>query len=90
LAASTGAVASIMATQIWPLGLAHLGSKVYLIFMTVNFACIPFIYFLYPETKGRSLENMDALFGQSGGGHGAEGSYENLLDGQDETGRPLD
>jgi hypothetical protein len=31
--------------------------------MVVNLVCVPVIYILYPETKGRSLEDMDTLFG---------------------------
>lgn len=31
--------------------------------MVVNLACVPIVWFLYPETAGRALEDMDALFG---------------------------
>lgn len=30
--------------------------------MAVNLVCVPIIWIFYPETKGRSLEDMDALF----------------------------
>lgn len=30
--------------------------------MAINLVCIPIIYLLYPETNGRTLEDMDALF----------------------------
>lgn len=55
------------------MGIAHLGSKIYFFFMVINLACIPVIYLLYPETKGRPLEDMDMLFGGSPGS-----SSENL------------
>ncbi|KAG9256850.1 general substrate transporter [Emericellopsis atlantica] len=65
LAASGGALGSIIVSQIWPLGNAAFGSGIYFFFMVVNFACAPTIWFLYPETKGRELEDMDALFGKT-------------------------
>ncbi|GAB1316192.1 Ascus development protein 3 [Madurella fahalii] len=75
-AASGGAVGSIIVAQIWPVGIANLGSKIYFFFMAINLVCVPIIYLFYPETKGRPLEAMDALFGGSSPGS----STENLLD----------
>ncbi|PVH14126.1 uncharacterized protein CXQ87_002251 [Candidozyma duobushaemuli] len=34
----------------------------YLIFAGINFCMVPVFYFLYPETKGRSLEEVDLIF----------------------------
>jgi hypothetical protein len=31
--------------------------------MAINLVCVPIIYLFYPETKNRSLEDMDVLFG---------------------------
>ncbi|PHH92078.1 hypothetical protein CDD83_9014 [Cordyceps sp. RAO-2017] len=64
-AASGGAFGSILVAQIWPVGIARLGSRVYFFFMAVNLVCVPIIWFFYPETKGRALEDMDALFAAS-------------------------
>ncbi|KAH6617673.1 general substrate transporter [Chaetomium sp. MPI-SDFR-AT-0129] len=63
LAASCGAVAAIIVAQVWPVGIRSLGSVVYFIFMSINLLSVPLVYFFYPETKGRALEDMDALFG---------------------------
>ena len=57
------------------MGIAKLGSKIYFLFMVINLACVPVIYLFYPETKGRALEDMDALFGGSSGN-----STDNLLE----------
>lgn len=38
------------------------GWKGYLIFTVFNFSFLPFIYFFYPETSGRRLEQIDAIF----------------------------
>lgn len=35
----------------------------YLFFAVVNALFIPIIYFFYPETAGRSLEEIDLIFG---------------------------
>ncbi|KAG6096531.1 hypothetical protein E4U30_001446 [Claviceps sp. LM220 group G6] len=62
LAASGGSIGSILVSQIWPVGNEKLGSGVYLVFMVINFLCVPIIWSWYPETKGRALEEMDSLF----------------------------
>jgi hypothetical protein len=54
--------------------------------MVINLVAVPVIYLLYPETKGRALENMDVLFGGNPGG-----SAENLgllADLGDDLGQP--
>jgi hypothetical protein len=50
-------------TQVWPVGIANIGPRIYFLFMAINLFCVPVVYLLYPETKGRRLEEMDALFG---------------------------
>jgi len=67
LAASCGAAGSIVVAQIWPVGIATLGSKIYFVFMAINLISVPIICLLYPETKGRPLEDMEVLFGRSPG-----------------------
>ncbi|KAL2882568.1 hypothetical protein SGCOL_001769 [Colletotrichum sp. CLE4] len=62
--ASAGAsVGSSIVTMVWSAGIGYMGSNIYFIFMVVNIICIPAIYVFFPETKGRELEDMDALFG---------------------------
>ncbi|KAK3991554.1 putative quinate permease [Cladorrhinum sp. PSN332] len=78
-AASCGALGSIIVTQLWPIGIAALGSKIYFFFMAINLVSVPVIYLLYPETKGRRLEDMDALFGGGRVERGEHGETENLL-----------
>jgi hypothetical protein len=61
-AASGGSVGSVIATQIWPVGQQNIGARTYFVFMAINLVCIPIVYFFYPETKHRSLEDMEVLF----------------------------
>lgn len=55
--------ASVMMT---PSTMSSQGWKGYLIFTVFNFSFIPFIYFFYPETRGRRLEEIEAIFYRTG------------------------
>ncbi|CAN9277537.1 unnamed protein product [Alternaria alternata] len=65
-----GTAVGISANWIWnffvvmitPTLLNSLAWKGYLIFMALNFAFIPLIYFCYPETANLTLEEVDWLF----------------------------
>ncbi|KAF5673669.1 lactose permease [Fusarium circinatum] len=52
----------ISAQLINPVGLAALGWKYYIVFCCILACLIVVIYFLFPETKGRSLEQITELF----------------------------
>jgi hypothetical protein len=41
---------------------ASIGSYTFLIFAIANMIFLPFIWFFYPETTGRTLEELDVLF----------------------------
>jgi hypothetical protein len=41
----------------------HIGWKYYLVFIVVTTLMLPLIIFKFPETKGLSLEEIGALFG---------------------------
>lgn len=45
-----------------PSMMGSLGWKGYMVFCIFNFAFLPVIYFYYPETSGRRLEEIDAIF----------------------------
>ncbi|CAH7683110.1 general substrate transporter [Phakopsora pachyrhizi] len=51
---------------ITPIAFSSIGWKTYLIFAVVNFAITPSVYFFFPETTGRSLEEIDLIFAKSG------------------------
>ncbi|KAF2653620.1 general substrate transporter [Lophiostoma macrostomum CBS 122681] len=62
ISASGSSVGSVIASQIWPVGMSHIGSKTHFIFMSTNFVSAIIIWFFYPETSRRSLEDMEVLF----------------------------
>lgn len=56
--------------MITPVMISNIGWGTYLFFAVINACFIPFIYFFYPETKRRSLEEIDLIF--------AKGYLENM------------
>lgn len=48
--------------MIAPPAFTNLTWRTYIIFAVLNAAIIPTVYFLFPEPKGRSLEEMDVIF----------------------------
>lgn len=53
---------NFMVVMITPVCFSRIAHHTYLIFAGINFLMIPVVYFLYPETKGRTLEEMDLIF----------------------------
>lgn len=53
---------NFMVVMITPVCFERIKHHTYLIFAGINFLMIPVFYFLYPETKGRTLEEMDLIF----------------------------
>jgi len=51
-----------IAVTVTPIGLDNIGWKYYLVWAVLNASFIPIVYFLYPETKGLSLEEIDHVF----------------------------
>lgn len=84
--------ATVMMT---PSVMGDLGWKGYLIFTVFNAAFVPAIYFFYPETTGRRLEEIDAIFYRtspvvaftewSKKGHFESDHLENLVQGMQDS-----
>ena len=54
--------------EITPTALANIGYKFYIILACFNLCSTLIVYFCYPETKGRSLEEIDFFFARRYGG----------------------
>ncbi|EKV04882.1 Sugar transporter, putative [Penicillium digitatum] len=57
---------SIVLTAVTPIAFNSMGQTYFVIFAGCNAMMIPMIYYLFPETAGRSLEEMDKIFILSG------------------------
>ena len=61
---------NFLVVMVTPIMVANIGWGTYLFFAAVNACFLPFIYFFYPETAHRSLEEIDLIF--------AKGYHENI------------
>ena len=62
LATSANWLFNFMVVMITPVAFANIKYQTYIIFAVINAAIFPSVYFFYPETRLRSLEEMDAIF----------------------------
>lgn len=51
--------------KVAPLGIANVGWKFYMLFVTLNLVDFVVIALFFPETKGKSLEEMNQVFGDA-------------------------
>lgn len=51
-----------MVVMVTPPAFANIGYKTYIVFAVINAFMLPCVYFFYPETAYRSLEEMDEIF----------------------------
>lgn len=58
-------IANFMIGQVSPIAFENIGWKYYLVFTVCSFTNAITFYLFYPETKGRSLEEMDYFFKHS-------------------------
>ena len=51
-----------LVVEITPIAFATIGYQYFIVYAAVNASAIPVVYFFYPETSGRSLEEIDEIF----------------------------
>ncbi|TVY80500.1 Sugar transporter STL1 [Lachnellula suecica] len=59
---------NFMVVMITPVAFSSIGYKTYVIFAVINACIFPVVYFFYPETAYRSLEEIDNIFRKTKGG----------------------
>ena len=65
------------------MGVQRIGPRTYFVFFAVNLVGVLLVALCFPETKGKRLEEMDALFG----GSVFEGTgWQEEMEGQEKTG----
>ncbi|KAM0125315.1 hypothetical protein ACHAQE_009576 [Botrytis cinerea] len=67
LSTSANWIFNFMVVMITPVAFNSIGYKTYIIFAVINTAMFPAVYFFYPETAFRSLEEMDTIFQKTTG-----------------------
>jgi hypothetical protein len=65
VANATQWLCQFVVAQVTPPGTANLGSHYWIIYAVLNASFVPIVYFFFPETNGRSLEEMDLIFRES-------------------------
>ena len=58
---------NFMVVMVTPVAFANIEWRTYIIFAVINAAMVPSVYFFFPETAGRSLEEMDEIFHKTTG-----------------------
>lgn len=53
----------ILVVQVTPMALEDISWRYFLIFLICNCIFVVLLFLFYPETKGKTLEEMNALFG---------------------------
>lgn len=53
---------SFVILQVTPPGLQNIGWKMYIVYAVFNLAFVPIVYFLFPETAGCTLEEVDNIY----------------------------
>lgn len=59
--------------MVTPPAFDNIGYQTYIIFAVINAFMVPCVYFFYPETAYRSLEEMDEIFQEC---HGFKGAFD--------------
>ncbi|CAL8577419.1 hypothetical protein XPA_003248 [Xanthoria parietina] len=59
---SSNWIFNFMVVMITPVAFASIGYQTYIIFAVINAFIFPCVWFFYPETAYRSLEEMDSIF----------------------------
>ncbi|GAM89376.1 hypothetical protein ANO11243_074130 [Dothideomycetidae sp. 11243] len=62
LGTATNWIVNFMVVEITPPGIQSLGWKFYIIWTVFNASFVPIVYLFFPETAGRTLEDLDGYF----------------------------
>ena len=55
-------ITNFVIVEITPIGIQNIGWRFWIVWTVFNAVFMPVIYFFYPETSNRSLEDMDAYY----------------------------
>ncbi|KAI0471854.1 general substrate transporter [Xylariaceae sp. FL0804] len=66
LGTATNWIVNFLVVEITPIGIASIGWRFYIIWTVLNLGFVPVVYLFYPETAGRTLEDIDRFFAEKG------------------------
>ncbi|KAI1125858.1 general substrate transporter [Nemania abortiva] len=70
LSTSANWIFNFIVVIVTPIAFNNIGYQTYIVFAVINAFIVPCVYFFYPETAYRSLEEMDAIFHKVSGARG--------------------
>jgi hypothetical protein len=62
MATSAEWLTAFLVQEVTPIAVTKIGWKYYIVFACVCLVSIPIVYFYFPETSGKSLEEIDMIF----------------------------
>lgn len=62
ISTATSWLFNFLVAEVTPVGFANIGWKYFLVYCCINAVCVPTVYFFFPKTAGRSLEEIDDIF----------------------------
>lgn len=60
-------ITNFLLAEVTPIGFSSIKNRYYIVFAATNFCILPLVFFFFPETSGRSLEEIDEVFARSNG-----------------------
>ncbi|KAH8197593.1 hypothetical protein TruAng_008225 [Truncatella angustata] len=72
IATTANWIFNFMVVMVTPVAFANIQWRTYVVFAVINAFMVPCVYFCFPETAGRSLEEMDEIFHDV---HGFKGTF---------------
>lgn len=72
MASAVNWLVTLLFNQVSPIALNNIGWRFYFLFVATNFVSAGILFILYPETSGKSLEEIDLVSLSSPAGSNAE------------------
>ena len=65
ISTATSWLFNFLVVEVTPIAITRIGWRYFIVYTVLNFSWLPLIFFFFPETNGRSLEEIDEIFTSS-------------------------